>query len=950
MMDNRLNQYVRAIVSAVSKLARNEAPQAVKTAYQTLKATIKDGFGIESDFCDALGRLEKNSTSKGFRIVLEEVMSAIKIEDHPQVLAALEKLIKAGDHIDIQTKGDVAFAKDQAVALIIKNVTVQQGKDDPEALLGQYFKALSIKTNHLPWAAMNEDYADPRRGENLSLAQVYTALDTTTMERPESEDEVRKHLRGQKEARRISAQEMIDTESKLVLLGDPGSGKSTLVNYLTHILAQAGLADSEKWLSQLENKGAWTTGLVFPVHVVLREFAVQAQVLNSGRDAAGTADVLLDYLENTVKPTGFWPVLNAFLLDEKITCLFLLDGLDEVPESQRKIIVRIIDTFAAQFTWHRYLVTCRIYAYIGQSYQLGGFQQTTLMPFNKEQIQSFICAWYRELEHRGRFTEIEADSKAEKLKDVAVKPDLIGLAERPLLLTVMALLHTFRGQLPEDRVELYQKTVELLMERWEGRYSSEKGILETLETPGLKMRNLYSGFYAAAFDAHSQSKNNQDTGEIKEGDLRQHFAQMFNDDWNKAGKLVEYIRDRVGLLIRHKPAAYTFPHRTFQEFMAACHLVGMNDFPLEAARRLREDADRWRIVFVLAAGYAACQDRPGDAVSLVNHLLSECVQVDECYEGGTFHLAAVAGEALLEIGLVSIQQVGLGKTVLRKVQQWLQDAMGADHALAPADRVAAGNVLSRLGDPRFDKGKWYLPVEENHGFVDIPAGGFQMGSDKDKDAEARDNEFPQHTVVLSEFAMARYPVTVAQYKVFAEETKRNLDDDWKRYNRYDNHPVVEVSWDDAKAYCEWIAEKLDIAGCITLPTEAQWEKAAKGRDGKIYPWADVFDPNKANCRETGIGITSPVGCFPKGRRPYEIMEMSGNVYEWCLDDKREYNEETVEDPIGHGAFRVLRGGSWIFSAEFCRSANRFWIPPDFRYDYIGFRLVRLPGQQGESGQ
>ncbi|HKL83644.1 MAG TPA: hypothetical protein VJ879_14110, partial [Desulfobacter sp.] len=204
MMDKRLNQYVRAIVSAVSKLSKNEAPQAVKNAYQTLKDTIKDGFGIESDFCDAVGRLEKKPASGARQLELEEVMSDINLEEYPQVSVALEKLIKAGDHIDIQTRGDVAFAKDQAVAVIIKNVTVQHGKDDPEALLGQYLKLLSIKTNHLPWAAMNEDYADPRRGENLSLAQVYTALDTTTMERPESEDEVRIHLRGQKEARRIS--------------------------------------------------------------------------------------------------------------------------------------------------------------------------------------------------------------------------------------------------------------------------------------------------------------------------------------------------------------------------------------------------------------------------------------------------------------------------------------------------------------------------------------------------------------------------------------------------------------------------------------------------------------------------------------------------------------------------------------------------------------------------
>ncbi len=142
---------------------------------------------------------------------------------------------------------------------------------------------------------------------------------------------------------------------------------------------------------------------------------------------------------------------------------------------------------------------------------------------------------------KGRFSKKETWDRAEKLKRAALRPDLIGLAERPLLITVMALLHTFRGQLPDDRVELYQWTVDLLLRRWKSRVSGK--------------------------------------------------------DWKKAGKFVEYVLERAGLLIRHKPHAYTFPHRTFQEFMAACHPVSMKDYPRSAARITREDPHRWRIVF-----------------------------------------------------------------------------------------------------------------------------------------------------------------------------------------------------------------------------------------------------------------------------------------------------------------------------------------------------------------
>ena len=124
--------------------------------------------------------------------------------------------------------------------------------------------------------------------------------------------------------------------------------------------------------------------------------------------------------------------------------------------------------------------------------------------------------------------------------------------------------------------------------------------------------------------------------------------------------------------------------------------------------------------------------------------------------------------------------------------------------------MAAGNVLSQIGDPRFDPENWYLPADADMGFVTVPAGSFLMGSEKD--SEASDDEFPQHTVELSKYRIARYPVTVAQFKYFVEDSGYQSEGKWVKDNAYANHPVVNVSWNDAVKYCEWLSEKLKSYG------------------------------------------------------------------------------------------------------------------------------------------
>ncbi|MDM8550090.1 SUMF1/EgtB/PvdO family nonheme iron enzyme [Desulfobacterales bacterium HSG2] len=867
------------------------------------------------------------------------------ILDEDTYTAAVKALAGDGNETNISTGEDAVFAKDRGKAYAIKgsqigvagdhtkvegDIKVYADKTDPESLRRQYLQDLAIETNRLPWVNVDPDYADPERGESLGLADIYTTLDTTEIGRPETEDEVREHL--QWATGRISAQEMISREEKLVLLGDPGSGKSTFVNYLTHIMAQAGRSrNPDEWLNRLENTGIWEHGVLLPVRVILREF-----VAGLDKNSQPGPDLLLSYLEANLKTAmkDFWKSLYEGLAEPETPYLILLDGLDEVPPELRRTVVTTVSEFAEKYKEHRYLVTCRIYAYIGQNYQLQGFRQATLFPFSREQIESFVSAWYRELAARGRFTEKEAGKRAERLKYAATRLDLIGLAERPLLITAMALLHTFRGQLPEDRVELYQGTVDLLLRRWESRMGGEKGIIETLNIPGLKMNRLEAGLYNVAFRAHAGHNRRGETADIREADLREHLAPCLNNDWNKAGDFICYVRERAGLLIRHKPDAYTFPHRTFQEFMAACHLVvGTKDYPGEAARLVREDGNKWHIVFILAAGYAARTHREVQAVSSVNALYPAEVSESKP-NAAAYHRLEIAVEALMEIGLLYVKGDDVGRAVLNRVRRWMAAALQADDVLGTEERVSLGNTLAVHGDPRFNPGNWYLPDDDELGFVRIPAGKFLMGR--------------SHTVELSEYSVARYPVTVAQFGSFVQDSGYQPGEDWEEDNEYDNHPVVNVSWHDAAAYCEWLTEKLkDRRWKVQLPTEAQWEKAAGGTDGRIYPWGDEADPDKANCDDTGIGTTSAVGCFPAGASPYGCLDMAGNLWEWCRDRYDGYSSGRVSNPAypNTGSHRVRRGGAWNFSVGFCRAASRIAGCPDSRFRYHGFRLVRLPSQQ-----
>ena len=221
--------------------------------------------------------------------------------------------------------------------------------------------------------------------------------------------------------------------------------------------------------------------------------------------------------------------------------------------------------------------------------------------------------------------------------------------------------------------------------------------------------------------------------------------------------------------------------------------------------------------------------------------------------------------------------------------------------------------------------------------VVVPPGEFTMGSDDYAE------ESPIHTPNVAGFQIGRYPVTNYEYQAFVRETGAPPPLNWEGSQYPEgqgDHPVVYVSWHEAVAYCQWLSEKTDKV--YRLPTEAEWEKAARGTDQRKWPWGDEWDADRCNARAAGLGRTTPTGQYaPQGNSPYGVADVAGNVWEWCSSLFSPYPyrpDDGREDPQVHGE-RVLRGGSFSDQRGSVRCAFRSLRLPNSRDRNIGFRVA-----------
>jgi formylglycine-generating enzyme required for sulfatase activity len=745
----------------------------------------------------------------------------------------------------------------------------------------------------------------------------------------------------------------------LVVLGDPGMGKSTLVRYMVLALARG--------------EGATRIGLVggwLPVFFPVAAFAAARRP--TGRPDLAPLEYLRDYYLGLSQPD------YVALFRRALECgraLLFFDGLDEV-RSDRLDVARALDAFVREWDGpgNRFVATSRIAGYDTAPLSDALFTRVTIMPFDDDDIRAFIDRWSRVYEQAMPIEHDTADARADLecrinrhaaslTEAVFAEPGITELARKPLLLTILALIHNQGTRLPDRRVDLYRLCVEALAETWNrARSLSGREINVYLGEEKLDERFIVNLLGPTALWIHDR----QPGGTMEQCDLEQRIAwTLTQTDELPPGKarrlahsFIDLMRHDTGLIQEREYRRFTFIHQTFEEYLAARALlesITVRD-PDALIHQMAADP-RWREVLRLAV--AASPQR--EARRLLLHLLATPTDADT-----SGRPVVLAGECLLDIGVG-----GATHRAWSAVVAALLDLLAAGSAPL-ATRVAAARVLGRLGDPRL------LPIARADAPLEcriepywcpIAAGRFWAGREQPSRRRPVGATLDP-AVIETPFSIGRYPITNAEFAHFltaggyaesrwwTESGRELLDGDpanplrepalWQiaQFNA-PAQPVVGISWYEAMAFCNWLTTQGHAAGWLAtneylrLPTALEWERAARHTDRRRFPWGDTPpDPERANYSATGLRQPAPIGCFPHGAAVCGAQDLAGNIWEWTASRWEAPQEPVPLRDAGPAAQLLCRGGAFSWEAAYLACDARHWFTPGYRFNLLGFRVVR----------
>ncbi|MBX0330064.1 hypothetical protein K2Z83_20560 [Oscillochloris sp. ZM17-4] len=542
------------------------------------------------------------------------------------------------------------------------------------------------------------DPTDASYARPMELARVYIALNTTSTVEAEGEQRAERQ-------RPLSAIEVIGRapRGRVMLLGAPGSGKSTFVSHLAHGLAEAALVairktpDAAKALEQLPG---WRYGALLPVPIILRDLAALPAVAAARRGSVG---LIYDFLKAQAAEQGCAhaaePLIAALRAGK---ALLMLDGLDEVVGDA--VLPRVAEAIgdAAKAFPGPILVTCRVLDYQEERLrQLAGFQTHTLADLEPAQIDTFIAAWYAELADSGRRPAAQAAAEARQMQGaVQSRDELRALASTPLLLTLMAQVHAFRGTLPDARARLYDECIDLLLLTWRQPRDGEESLIARLGLSRFGSNDLLTLMARLGFTAHSLTERDQRSSgpaDLSESQVLEVLAERFADYdpdpvrcQTRAATVLQALARGNGLLLKRGPKTYTFAHRTFQEFLAGFHLKGMRNAQAECLERATQL--HWHEALLLLAGYQVLREseleRP---IALAEKLLARS-PLEQVLAGDL--LVLVGAERARGFDATLVANGGLWPRVVKALREI--QASGRPPAAPAALRHRAGLALGRL--------------------------------------------------------------------------------------------------------------------------------------------------------------------------------------------------------------------------------------------------------------
>jgi formylglycine-generating enzyme required for sulfatase activity len=946
-----------AIVSAVSAGLSTIGKEAVKDAYNHIKNVIKEKLGNVK----AIDALEKKPDSKELQEALAENLAARHVEKDLELLSLAARLAEALRETEAgreeASRYHVEAAAAQTQILIgdgayieggihfghyhastpppVEMPTPASGSGIPaelniEADIDTYCRSAEALYENLPLVGFRTRLRVPIRIEDIyiPLRAMMDPRATGFSCFTDADDADRKTGACDEIALPEAFQRAEEMKQRgIVILGDPGSGKTT---HLKRLLL---------WCLR---KGPGDLGLpegIIPVFLPLREL----KNLERGLDVFIEGQLDKPHLRT---PEGFGERLL-----KRGNLLLLLDGLDEVADAgQRVRVSQWINEAVRMHRSCRFVVTCRFAGYTREAQLSEDFLQMHIRPLSQEEMRAFVRNWYSIVEgalnkDKGQ-AGVLAENNSKDLIERLEKPEfrsrrVFELTRNPLLLTNICLVHKDRGNLPHNRVRLYEECTDVLLELWRAAIGYDTKI---------DARSGRKVLQPAALWLHGEEgRTRAGAAELKP--VIEPVLRAVGWPHGNAEEFLRVVRDESGLLTGWDQDQYGFMHLGFQEFLVAREIQNTyhrNPMVLsDLADRFGESW--WQEVTLLLLAL----DNPCLFEQFMRSLVRKASftkypeLVEMCIDDAVERPLAPFLEVLKaepgkdpehwnrQLAVLTLVE-RLDNTVLNGLIQKL-----AQHPYEKI-RERVGQRAYRA-EQKADR-KIIAAPRGGYELVLISGGQFLMGSPKKEKGHNSDEE-PQRRVLVSDFYMGRYPVTNEEYARFlAENPKAGEPSFWsdRKYNQ-SRQPVVGVSWVDAMRYAEW-------AG-LQLPSEAQWEYACRAGSLTAYSSGDNIEDLKRMGWYEGNsgGRLHPVG--EKEPNRFGLYDMHGNVWEWVEDEWHGSYEGAPDDGSSwindpRSSYRVVRGGCWFSPAEGCRSAYRFRFGPVIRNGFLGFRLVLPPGQQG----
>lgn len=758
-----------------------------------------------------------------------------------------------------------------------------------------------------------------KQGQAVRLNNVYVPLITTAGEEETPSKEKRRDRQGEEGLLRAEGREkpslllqQLDRGS-LYVPGDPGTGKSTFCRWVAWLVA-AGSMPPRDVVSPEDYVEPYPTDLAqrLPLLIRLRD-VWRFLPRDPGRDSLTRSELesALGNWVDTSTPGGLeWTDVAPHL--EQGTALLILDGVDEVPLREGEgskacypraaLLAGLVDAAPVwQKQGNRLLVTSRPYGIDERNANKLPVKHTPIRDMDETLQELLVRRWFHILQDDAD----EADRTAsDVLRHLGERTELGVLTGNPMLLTSMCIIYDEGKRLPQDKHDLYDRIVD--------------GVLYNRYRNDPSERELARGHLSVvAYDMHTGGGLGEERttpqAEASYHEIERSIEAYHNEStvsfsgYASALKTRDELLQQSGLLLSRGDKTASFYHLTFQDFLAARRLADVERARLFEVFCERAETAEWRgtLSFLFGSELAGS---PQQATRLLNRLIDR-LTLD------TLGLTVVVADCLETM-------LGRNNRLRPEVEQRFKDICLA--AIEAEVRVKARNTLGlalgRLGDPRVS-----VDLRDPSDYVTVPAGEYAY-------REGRQT-------IDQPFGLSKYPVTNSQFAVFIDEggyadSRHWTEEGWEwkesegfeprhwqnpKYN-VPNQPVVGVSFHEAQAFCKW-------AGGF-LPSEQQWEAAARGSRGYQYPWGGSWEDGICNSAEAGLGVTSPVGLFPRSRqRELQLEDMAGNVWEWCDSF---YKEGSVA--------RVLRGGAFISSSLSMRVRRS--ATPSIPLSAIGFRVAR----------